>query len=110
VTTASAAARAVANFYKAVVAEAWDTAISLWSPSMQERYPPQEWLIDRFKPTTRIDITRLETVSFDPDDGTARVAVTLVEYRSSGPSPRTISGSWDLVLIDGRWRLNDPNF
>jgi hypothetical protein len=77
---------------------------------MQERYPVQEWLIDRFRRTTRIDITRLRTISVDRDAGRARVAVTLVEYRTVEPSPRTFVGAWDLVRIDGRWVLDDPDF
>ena len=88
----------------------WDTAIALWSPAMQQRYPPQQWLIDRFKYTTRIDITHLRTEFVNVSAGTARVSLTLVEYRTVAPSPRTFVGSWDLVLINGRWLLNDPHF
>jgi hypothetical protein len=98
------------NFYNAVVAHDWATATALWSPSMQQRYPPQEWLIDRFKRTTRIDITNLRTLSVNESAGTARVAVSLIEYRTVDPSPRTFVGSWDLVRIDGRWLLNAPHF
>jgi serine/threonine-protein kinase len=109
-TTASTSgpAGAVVDFYDAVEEHDWDRAISRWSPSMQERYPVDEWLIGRFRPTTRIDITRLSTLSVDGDR--ARVAVTLVEYRTVEPSPRTLSGAWDLVRIDGRWLLDDPDF
>jgi hypothetical protein len=77
---------------------------------MQRRYPPDEWLIDRFRPTTRIDITYLKTVYIDRDAGRARVSVTLVEYRRVEPSPRTFAGAWDLVRIDGRWVLDQPYF
>jgi hypothetical protein len=77
---------------------------------MQERYPPDEWLIGRFRRTTDIEITNLETVAIDRDAGTARVAVSLVERRSVEPSPRRFTGAWDLVWIDGAWRLNDPDF
>jgi hypothetical protein len=77
---------------------------------MQQRYPPQQWLIDRFRPTTRIDITRLQTISVDREAGRARVGVSLVEYRTVEPSPRSFVGAWDLVLIDGRWLLDDPDF
>ncbi len=104
----SSPAGAVLAFYRAVAAHDWDTAIDLWSPSMQERYPPQEWLIDRFRPTTRIDVTRIETVS--QADGRARVQVSLTEYRSVEPSPRRFVGAWDLVRRDGRWVLHDPDF
>jgi hypothetical protein len=106
----SPAAAAVLDFYNAVTVHDWETAIALWSPSMQERYPPQEYLIDRFARTTEIDITRLRTISMDADAGRARVAVSLVEHRSIEPSPRTFVGAWDLVLVDGRWLLNDPDF
>jgi hypothetical protein len=109
-TSASAPARAVRRFYDAVEAHDWKTATALWSPSMRQRYPPKQWLIDRFKRTTRIDITRLTTRSFDPNRGTANVAVRIVEYRTVEPSPRSFAGSWDLVLIDGHWKLNQPHF
>ena len=99
---------AVLAFYGAAEDHDWDTAIDLWSPSMQERYPPQEWLIDRFRRTTRIDVTRIETVSRTGDR--ARVEVSLTEYRTDQPSPRRFVGAWDLVLRDGRWLLNDPDF
>jgi hypothetical protein len=102
--------RAVRDFYGAVEAHDWEAAIGLWSPSMQERYPPDIWLIDRFRPTTRIDITALDTVFVDRDAGLARVAVTIVEYRTIEPSPRTFVGAWDLVRIDGRWLLDQPYF
>ncbi|HET9853195.1 MAG TPA: protein kinase [Candidatus Limnocylindrales bacterium] len=101
---------AVRRFYNLVEAHDWDAAIAMWSPSMQQRYPPQEWLVDRFKRTTRIDITRLHTVFVDEEAGRARVEVSLVEYRTVEPSPRTFVGAWDLVRVDGRWLLDDPDF
>ena len=104
----SAPAAAVLAFYDAVEAHNWDAAVALWSPSMQERYPPQDYLIDRFRRTTRIDVTYLQTVS--DSGGRARVNVSLTEYRSVEPSPQRFVGAWDLVLRDGRWVLNDPDF
>jgi hypothetical protein len=38
------------------------------------------------------------------------VAVTIVEYRTVEPSPRTFSGTWDLVRVGGRWLLDAPHF
>jgi hypothetical protein len=77
---------------------------------MQAQYPPAQWLVGRFERTTRIDITRLRTVSINRDAGTANVAVSLTEYRTVEPSPRRFVGSWDLVRIDGRWLLDQPHF
>jgi Protein kinase domain len=107
---ATGPARAVRDFYDQVEAHHWDAAIALWSPSMQQRYPPDEWLIDRFRPTTRIEITYLKTTFIDRDAGRARVSVNLVEYRRVEPSPRTFVGAWDLVRFDGRWVLDQPHF
>jgi hypothetical protein len=102
-------ARAVRDFYEAAQTHDWNAAIALWSPAMRERYPPDEWLIDRFQPTTRIDLTHLDTVFVDRGAGRASVSVSLVEYRRVEPSPQTFAGSWDLVRIDGRWVLNEPH-
>jgi hypothetical protein len=77
---------------------------------MLERYPPDAYIDGRFAPTTRIDLLRNDIVAIDAEAGTATVAVDLVEYRESGPSPRRFVGSWDLVLVDGVWLMNDPDF
>jgi hypothetical protein len=77
---------------------------------MRAQYPPDDWLVGRFRQTTRIDLTRLRTVAIDRGAGTATVAVSLVEYRTVEPSPRRFTGSWDLVRIDGRWLLDRPHF
>ena len=42
--------------------------------------------------------------------GTALVSVALTEYRSSGPSPRRFVGSWELVLSDRGWLMDEPHF
>jgi hypothetical protein len=104
----SAPSAAVVAFYNAVEAHDWDTAISLWSASMQRRYPPDEWLIARFSRTTRIDILSVHRVMSSATRAT--VAVTIREYRTVEPSPRRFVGDWDLILVDGRWLLDDPDF
>jgi hypothetical protein len=98
----------VRRFYSAVEDHLWATATDLWSSSMQQSYPPDVYLVDRFADTTQIDITSIETVS--RGDGQARVEVELVEYRLLDPSPRTLAGAWDLVKIDGVWLLDVPYF
>jgi hypothetical protein len=99
--------RAVRDFYAAVENHLWGTATDLWTTSMQERYPPQEYIVDRFIDTTRIDITYIETVS--RGDGQARVEVALTEYRLLDPA-RTLVGAWDLLKVDGGWLLDVPYF
>ena len=103
-------AETVARFYRLVVLDRFDDAAALWTAAMRERYPPDEYIDGRFAPTTDIEFRRLEIIAFDPEAGTATVAVDLIEYRESGPSPRRFVGDWDLVLVDGRWLLSDPDF
>ena len=110
VRTTSTPAGAVAEFYNAVEHHRWAEATSLWSPRMRANYPPAEWLVGRFRRTTRIDITRLRTLSVNQATGRASVAVSRIEYRTVEPSPRSFTGSWDLVRINGRWLLDQPHF
>ena len=77
---------------------------------MREEYPPEGNIDGRFAPTTRIDIDRLADRADEPGAGTAVVSVALTEYRSSGPSPRRFVGSWDLVLSDRGWLMDEPHF
>jgi hypothetical protein len=103
-------AETVARFYRLVVLERFDDAAELWSSQMLARYPPDAYIDGRFAPTTEIVMQRNEIVAMDPRAGTATVAVDIVEYRESGPSPLRFVGSWDLVLVDGVWLMHDPDF
>jgi hypothetical protein len=100
----------VASFYDFVEAHRFDAAAALWTDRMLAEYPQDGYIDGRFAPTTRIDLNRNEVVSLNSSAGTAVVAVDLIEYRSSGPSPRRFVGSWDLVLTDAGWRMDEPHF
>ena len=69
----------VARFYRLVVEERFDEAAALWTAEMRDRYPPAGNIDGRFAPTTAIDLRRNEIVAFDPDAGSATVAVDIVE-------------------------------
>ncbi len=73
---------------------------------MRERYPPGENINGRFADTTRIDVRRNEVVQQDGDS--AIVAVDLREFRTNGEVRRYV-GSWDMVLTDAGWLMNDPD-
>ena len=103
-------AETVRLFYDLVEQHEFDAAARLWTRSMRERYPPDGYIDGRFAPTTRIDITGLRIERMSLDAGTALVSVALTEYRSSGPSPRRFAGSWELVLSDRGWLMNEPHF
>ena len=77
---------------------------------MREQYPPAGNIDGRFAPTTRIDIDRLNIERMSLRNGTAVVSVAITEYRSSGPSPRRFAGTWELVLTDAGWLMDEPHF
>jgi hypothetical protein len=104
---ASSPAGAVRAFYDAVERHDFEQAAALWTAEMRQRYPPSRYIDGRFAGTTRIDLPRLSTVARSGD--TARVAVTVIEYRTDEPTPRRYEGAWDLVRRDGRWLLADPD-
>ena len=100
----------MARFYELVVAEQFDAAAALWTAGMRSRYPPAEFIDGRFAPTTEIVLQRNEIIAFNAGDGTATVAVEIIEYREGSNSPRRFVGDWDLVFTDAGWRMSDPDF
>jgi hypothetical protein len=101
--------RTTASFYSLVAQHRFADAASLWTASMRNRYPPSEYIVNRFSGTTRIVLNRNQVVSLNEQAGTAVVAVDLTEYRTDG-SVRRFVGSWDLVRTSAGWRMNDPDF
>jgi serine/threonine-protein kinase len=103
-------AETVALFYNLVEAHRFDEAAALWTARMRSQYPPDGYIDGRFSRTTRIDLLRNEITSLSRREGTATVAVDLIEYRTVEPSPRRFVGWWELRLIDGQWLMDRPHF
>jgi hypothetical protein len=98
---------AVAAFYRHVVAGTFDAAYALWSERMRATYPRQENLDDRFAGTAQITFTELFVA--EQDGGGATVQANFVETYDSGAS-RQFIGFWRLVLVGGRWLLDEPHY
>jgi eukaryotic-like serine/threonine-protein kinase len=98
---------AVAAFYGHVVAERFDAAYALWSERMQATYPRAENLDGRFDATESITFDALYVASQSATDATVQANFT---ERYEGGSARQFIGYWRLVLADGRWLLNEPNY
>jgi serine/threonine-protein kinase len=101
-------AETVALFYRLVVAHDYDAAAALWSPRMRSEYPPSRYIAGRFDATTRIDLNRIRINQMSVARREAIVYIDITEYRTSG-SPRHWVGTWDLVLINGAWRMDEPH-
>jgi serine/threonine-protein kinase len=103
-------AETVARFYALVERHEFDEAALLWTRRMRAEYPPRQNIDGRFAPTTDVDINRLRIVSMSLRERRSVVFVDLTEYRSSGPSPRRFVGTWELVLTQAGWLMDEPHF
>ena len=95
----------VARFYQALAGHDFETAAALWTPAMQARYPPAEYIDQRFAGTQQIDL-RAERVVGE-SGGVAVVYVDVVEVMDGQISHWV--GTWQLLDTSSGWLLNSPN-
>ena len=100
-------ADAVAAFYRNVAAGNFDAAYGLWSDRMRDTYPRTENLDERFDETASITFQQLYVAEQTADRATVQANFT--ETYDSGSS-RQFVGYWRLVLVDGRWLLDEPHY
>ena len=98
---------AVASFYENAAAGDFDAAYSLWSADMRATYPREENLDGRFAETRSITFQRLFVA--EQSDGAATVQADFTEFYEGGGS-RQFVGYWRLILVDGRWLLDEPHY
>lgn len=97
----------VAAFYGHVVDGRFEEAYDLWSASMKAAYPRQSNVDDRFDETASIEFSQLFVAEQSATGAT--VQANFVETSDSGSS-REFVGFWRLVLVDGRWLLDEPHY
>ncbi len=100
-------ADAAAAFYGHVVDAEFDAAYALWSDRMKRDFPREGNLDGRFDDTASITFTQLRTVARDA--GRAVVQANFVEEYESGAT-REFIGYWELIVVDGRWLLDQPHY
>jgi serine/threonine-protein kinase len=101
-------AETVDRFYRLVETHDYEKAAALWSSRMRAAYPPDGYIAGRFDDTTRIDVHRLQIQRLSVANREAVVWMDIAEYRTSGPARHWV-GTWDLILVDGRWLMDDPH-
>jgi len=104
---ASAPDASVAAFYRYAEAQDFDAAYALWSQRMRSQFPRQANLDNRFDQTAEISIGEIYVAELATD--AAKVQVNFVETYTTGSS-REFIGWWELILVDGRWTLDQPHF
>jgi len=100
-------AQTVATWYRYVADGAFDSAYALWSDAMRRDFPRQSNLDARWDDTAQVTFNQLYVA--EQTAATAKVQVDFIETKDSGATRRFV-GWWDLVLVDGRWLLDHPNF
>jgi serine/threonine-protein kinase len=98
---------AVAAFYGYVEAKRFDEAYALWSERMKADYPRGPNLDERFADTADISFTELRVASRSASAATVQ-ANFRETYRSG--AARDFIGYWRIVLVDGRWLLDEPTY
>jgi hypothetical protein len=107
VAAVAGADEAVAAFYGHAERQEFDAAYALWSERMRAQFPRRENLDERFDNTADIAIVSLFVA--EQSGGWAAVQVDFVETYDGGSSRRFI-GWWEVILVDGRWVLDQPHF
>ena len=97
----------VGSFYGHAVDGDLDAAYALWSDRMKATYPRQGNLDDRFASTASISFDERRVVEQTPSSATVQANFT--EWYDSGSS-RQFIGYWRLVLVEGRWLLDEPTY
>jgi hypothetical protein len=100
-------AAAVLSFYEAVAGGEFDAAYALWNERMRAAYPREPNLDSRFDETAEISFSQLSVAEQSGDSATVQANFT--ETAESGSS-RQFIGYWRLVLVDGRWLLDEPHY
>ena len=74
---------------------------------MKATYPRRENLDERFDTTAAITFHQLQVV-----EQTTAAAVVQANFTETydGGSSREFVGFWRLVLVDGRWLLDEPHY
>jgi hypothetical protein len=107
VVAAANPADAVAAFYRNVAGGDFDAAYALWDERMRATYPRTANLDERFDETASITFQQLYVAEQTADRATVQANFT--ETYDSGSS-RQFVGYWRLVLVDGRWLLDEPHY
>jgi hypothetical protein len=97
----------IATWYRYVAEGAFDSAYALWSARMRGDYPRQPNLDGRWDDSAAVTFNQLYVA--EQTASTVKVQVDFIETKDSGATRRFV-GWWDLVLVDGRWLLDHPNF
>jgi len=105
--TAGDPVEAVVAFYEAAAGEDYDAAYALWNERMRAAYPREPNLDRRFDDTVDVTFSQLSLAELSGDAATVQANFT--ETYESGGS-RQFIGYWRLVLVDGRWLLDEPHY
>jgi hypothetical protein len=103
----------VSLFYAYVLQTRFDQAARLWSPAMQQRAPPLQFINQRFADTTELAVRTIPDPTSDPSTGSAKVDVWLTETdQPPGGTPQTVhwQGYWTLIKVGGKWLMDSEFF
>jgi hypothetical protein len=98
----------VTQFYDAIGAHDLQTAWGLLSPRFQSTQNYNTWT-NGYAQTRSAHVTDARVVDQSPGKATVSFTLMSVDDQNGKSVPKTFQGTWQLVQMDGKWRLDVPN-
>lgn len=108
VATASDPRSTVTQFYDAINAKDFQTAWGLLSPRFQSTQNYSSWT-SGYGQTRSAHVTDARVVDQSPGKATVSFTLMSVDDQNGKTVPKTFQGTWQLVQMDGKWRLDTPS-
>jgi hypothetical protein len=98
---------AVRNYYAVIGARDFPAAWALLSPQRRAALDYGSW-VDGHRNTRAVQTPSVTTVGQSVDTATVDVSIVATDVEGAGAVIRTFRGTWDLVVVEGGWKLDAP--
>jgi hypothetical protein len=100
--------RCCGQIYSHIGARNFQAAWSLLGPTLRSKYQYDGW-VKGFESTHSVQTPSVTTTSQSRDRTTVEVTVVSEDMAGTQLVTKRFQGTWDLVLIDGVWKLDVPS-
>ena len=101
-------ADAVQQFYAHIGSRNFQAAWQMLGPSFRAKNEYNGW-VKGFESTRSVQTSSATTTSQSGDKAVVDITINSVDAIGSRTEAKTFGGSWDLVRVDGAWKLETPH-
>jgi hypothetical protein len=105
--SSSDSAQTVRQFYSHIGARDFQAAWNLLGPAFRSKNQYDGW-VKGFENTRSVQTIAVATTSQSRDKATVEVTIISEDTMGSQQVTKRFQGTWDLVLVDGGWKLDVP--